>query len=115
MRGGRRAKDRNELLARRLRKLRSLQGETVQPGDGGHALKREVDLGRTRNDGRRGGLVFQRDSAIAAEAPDPARCGPRIYQVGAAGDDPFGGGGAAGKTLDRTLEGGDRQDTLYTG
>jgi excinuclease ABC subunit A len=54
VRGRWRAQDRDALPARRLRHLRRLQGQALQPRDAGSAVQGQVDLRRARHDHRRG-------------------------------------------------------------
>ncbi len=56
--GRRRHQDRDALPARRLRHLRRLQGQALQPRDPGGAVQGQVDRRRARHDGRGGAGVF---------------------------------------------------------
>src|ERR1051326_8653251 len=115
MRRRRCTEDRNELPARRLRALRSVQGETVQPRDAGNSLQGKVDRRCARHDGRGGGGILQRDTAASAEAPDALRGGARLYPVGTTGDDDLRRRGAAREAFDRTFQSRDGENILYTG
>ena len=57
--GRRRHQDRDALPARRLRPVRRLQGQALQPRDAGDPLPRQVDRRRAGDDGRRGRRVLQ--------------------------------------------------------
>jgi excinuclease ABC subunit A len=62
--GRRRHQDRDALPARRLRHLRRLQGQALQPRDARGAFKRQVDRRRARHDGRGGAASSSRPAAI---------------------------------------------------
>ena len=66
--GRRRHQDRDALPARRLRHLRCLQGQALQPRDAGGHLQGQVDRRRARHDGRGGGGVLQGGAARARDA-----------------------------------------------
>ncbi len=68
--------DRDALSARRLRHLRRLQGQALQPRDAGGDVQGEVDRRRARHDG--GG----RRSSCSRPCPRSARCWRRCARVG---------------------------------
>jgi energy-coupling factor transporter ATP-binding protein EcfA2 len=93
--GRRRDQDRDALPARRLRHLRRLQGQALQPRDPGSEVQGQVDRRRARHD-RRGGADF-----FKAVPPDPRQDGdaqarrPRLRQGRPAGHHAVGRRGPA--------------------
>src|SRR5207253_64577 len=75
----RRDQDRDALPARRLRHLRRLQGQALQPRDARGAVQGQVDRRRARHDGRGGTRLLQGGAARAqrARAASPRR--PRLH------------------------------------
>ncbi len=68
--GRRRHQDRDALPARRLRHLRRLQGQALQPRDAGGHLPRQVHRRRARHDGRGRRRVLQGRAADPRQAGD---------------------------------------------
>ena len=95
--GRRRHQDRDALPARRLRPVRRLQGQALQPRDAGDHLQGQVDRRRARHDGRRGLRVLQGRAGDPRQAADPAAGRARLHPYRPAGDDAVGRRGAAGQ------------------
>ena len=93
--GRRRHQDRDALPARRLRHLRCLQGQALQPRDAGGPLPRQVDRRRAGHDGRRRRRVLQGRAGDPRQAGDAAAGGARLHPDRPAGDDPVGRRSAA--------------------
>ena len=70
--GRRRHQDRDALPARRLRHLRRLQGQALQPRDARRHLQGQVDRRRARHDGRRGRGLLQGGAAHPQHPGDAA-------------------------------------------
>ena len=85
--GRRRHQDRDALPARRLRHLRRLQGQALQPRDAGGAVQGQVDRRRARHDGRGGAGVLQGGAARARHPGAAAPRRPRLHPRRPAGDD----------------------------
>ena len=111
--GRRRHQDRDALPARRLRHLRHLQGQTLQPRDARSAVQGQVDCRRARHDGRGGGGILQGGAARARDLQDPAPRRPRLYPCRPAGDDAFGRRSAARKTRQGALQARDGPHALH--
>ena len=71
--------DRDALPARRLRPLRAVPRQALQPRDAGGPLQGQVDRRRAGDVGRRGGRVLRRHPQDRAPAADPARRRPRLH------------------------------------
>ena len=93
--GRRRHQDRDALPARRLRHLRRLQGQALQPRDARGAVQGQVDRRRARHDGRGGAGVLQGGAARARHAGAAAPRRPRLHPRRPAGHDAVGRRGAA--------------------
>ena len=93
--GRRRDQDRDALPARRLRHLRRLQGQALQPRDPGGHLQGQVDRRRARHDGRGGGRLLQGGAARARHADDLAPGRPRLRPCRPAGHHALGRRGPA--------------------
>ena len=93
--GRRRHQDRDALPARRLRHLRRLQGQALQPRDARGAVQGQVDRRRARHDGRGGAGVLQGGAAGARDAGAAAPGRPRLHPCRPAGDDAVRRRGAA--------------------
>ena len=93
--GRRRHQDRDALPARRLRHLRRLQGQALQPRDAGGAVQGQVDRRRARHDGRGGAGVLQGGAARARRAGAAAPRRPRLHPCRPAGHHAVGRRGAA--------------------
>ena len=85
--GRRRHQDRDALFARRLRHLRRLQGQALQPRDAGRAVQGQIHRRRARHDGRGGAGILQGGAAGARTANAPAPRRPRLHPCRPAGDD----------------------------
>ena len=105
--------DRDALPAGRLRPLRGLRRQALQPRDPHGALRRP-DHPRGAGDERRGGRRGLRGGAAhPPPAPHPARRRAGLRAPGPAGDDPLGRRGPARQARDRALQGGDRPHPLH--
>ena len=83
--GRRRHQDRDALSARRLRHLRRLQGQALQPRDAGGAVQGQVDRRRARHDGRGSRRILQGGAAGARNLQDAAPRRPRLHPCRPAG------------------------------
>ncbi len=111
---GRRAdQDRDALPARRLRPLRAVPGQALQPRDARGPVQGQVDRRRARDAGRGGGRLLRQDPEDPPAAEDAARRRPRLHPPRPAGHDAVGRRGAAGQARDRALEGRDGGDALH--
>ena len=105
LRGRRDDPHRDALPARRVRAVRGLQGQALQPRDARHPLQGRVHRRRARDVGRGGARVL-RQGAEAPPAPaDAARRRARLRQARPARDDALGRRGAARQARGRALEG----------
>ena len=97
--GRRRHQDRDALPAGRLRHLRDLQGQALQPRDPGSSLQGQEHRRRARHDGggRRG--VLRRGAGDPREDDHADAGGLGLRQGRPAGDDALGRRGAAGEAL----------------
>src|SRR5579872_7450474 len=112
---GRRAdQDRDALPARRLRHLRRLQGQALQPRDPGDPVQGQVDLRRPRHDGRRGGGVFQGGAGAAREDGDAEARWPGLHPGGPALDDHLRRRGAAGEAVEGAVAPGHGAHPLHS-
>ena len=93
--GRRRHQDRDALSARRLRHLRRLQGQALQPRNAGSAVQGQIHRRRARHDGRGGAGILQGGAAGARRAGAAAPRRPRLHPRRPAGDDAVGRRGAA--------------------
>ena len=82
-----RHQDRDALSARRLRHLRRLQGQALQPRDAGGAVQGQVDRRRARHDGRGSRRILQGGAARARDLQDAAPGRPGLHPCRPAGDD----------------------------
>ena len=111
---GRRAdQDRDALPARRVRRVRDVQGRALQPGDARGAVQGQDDRRRARHVGRGGAAVLREDPEDPPPAADAARRRPRLHQARPAGDDALGRRGAAREARVRAVEGRDREDAVH--
>ena len=85
--GRRRHQDRDALSARRLRHLRCLQGQALQPRNAGSAVQGQIHRRRARHDGRGGAGLLQSRAAGARRAHAAAPGRPRLHPCRPAGDD----------------------------
>ena len=112
--GRRRHQDRNALSARRLRHLRRLQGQALQPRDARSSVQGQVDRRRARHDGRGGAGVLQGRAAGARRAGAAASRRPRLHPCRPAGDDAVGRRGAAGQARQGIVEARDGPHALHS-
>src|SRR2546428_1308860 len=83
---GRRAReDRDALPARRLRDVRRLQGQALQPRDAGRPVQGQVHRRGPRHDRTGGARVLRRGARDQIEAPDARRRWPRLHPARASG------------------------------
>ena len=97
LRGRRADQDRDALPAGRLRALRAVPRQALQPRDARHPLQGQDDRGRARDVGRGGARVLQEHPEDQAPAADAARRRARLPPAGPAGDPALGRRGAAGE------------------
>ena len=95
VRGRRDDPHRDALPARRVRAVRGLQGQALQPRDARHPLQGRVDRGRARDVGRGGARVLRQGAQAPPAAADAARRRARLRQARPARDDALGRRGAA--------------------
>ena len=108
LQGRRPDQDRDALPARRLRAVRDVQGQALQPRDARGAVQGQDDRRRARDVGRRGASVLREDPEDPPAAADAARRRARLHDARPAGDDAVGRRGAAREARRRAVEGGDR-------
>ncbi len=111
--GRRRDQDRDALSARRLRAVRGLQGQALQPRDAGGAVPRQVDRRRARHDGRGRRRVLQGGALDPRQAADAGAGRPRLHPPGPAGDDALRRRGAAGEAGQGAVAPRHRADRLH--
>ena len=80
--GRRRHQDRDALPARRLRHLRRLQGQALQPRDAGSEVQGQVDRRRARHDGRGSRRILQGRAARPRKLETLHRVGLGYIHVG---------------------------------
>ena len=112
LQGRRHPQDRDAVPARRLRPVRGLRRQAVQPRGPRDPFQGQVDLGRPGDDHRRGPRVLQRGPEHQEQAADPVRRRARLRPPRPAGDDAVGRRGTAGQAVDRAVAPGDRPDPL---
>ena len=78
LQGRRDPEDRDAVPAGRLRDVRGLQGQALQPRGARDPLQGPLDLRRPRDDDRRGGRVLRGRPERPGQAPDPLRRRPRL-------------------------------------
>ncbi|CAA9295630.1 MAG: Excinuclease ABC subunit A, partial [uncultured Gemmatimonadaceae bacterium] len=98
--GRRPREDRDALPPRRVRAVRRVQGEAVQPRDARGALPRAERRGGARPHRRGRAGLLREPAAHRAEAADAQRRGPRLHPPGAERDHALGRGGAAHQARD---------------
>ena len=109
--GRRRRQDRDALPARRLRHLRRLQGQALQPRNARSALQGQVDRRRARHDGRRSPRLLRRGARHPRQDGNPRARRPGLREGRPAGDDAVGrrspareaGEGASKRATGRTM------------
>ncbi len=87
--------DRDALPARRLRAVRAVPRQALQPGDAGHPLQGQDDRRRARDADRGGGRVLRPHPEDQAAPADAARRRARLHAPRPAGHDALGRRGAA--------------------
>ena len=90
-----RSRSRSALPARRLRPVRDVSREAVQPRDARGAIQGKVDLGRPRDVGRGGARLLREDPEDPPASAGAPRRRARPRQARPACDDALGRGGAA--------------------
>ena len=108
LQGRRHPQDRDAVPARRLRPVRGLQGQALQPRGARDPLQGQVDRRRPRDDDRRGARLLLGGAEHPDQAPDAQRCRARLRPPRPAGDDAVRRRGPAGQALDRAVAAGDR-------
>ena len=113
---GRRAdQDRDALPAGRVRHLRRLRRQAVQPRDAGGHLPRQVDRRRARHDRGPGGRLLRIGPAGQEQAGGPAAGGAGLHPHRPAGDHALGRRGAAGQARQGAQPACHRPDRLHPG
>ena len=112
LQGRRDPQDRDAVPARRLRPVRGLQRQALQPRGARDPLQGQVDRRRPRDDDRRGARLLLGGAQRPRQAPDAVRRRPRLRPPRPAGDDAVGRRGAARQALDRAVAAGDRPDAV---
>ena len=108
VRGRRDDPHRDALPAGRVRAVRGLQGQALQPRDARHPLQGRVDRGRARDVGRGGARVLRQGAQAPPAAADAARRRARLRQARPALDDALGRRGTAHQARGRALQGRNR-------
>ncbi len=111
--GRRRHQDRDALPAGRLRHLRRLQGQALQPRDARGHVQGQVDRRRARHDGRGSRRVLQGGAARARHAADPAPRRPRLHPCRPAGHHAVGRRGAARQARQGAVQARHRPHALH--
>ena len=111
--GRRRHQDRDALPAGRLRHLRRLQGQALQPRNPRRAVQGQVDRRRARHDGRGGARLLQGGAAGARAAGAAAPGRPRLHPCRPAGDDAVRRRGPARQARQGTLQARHRPHALH--
>ena len=105
--------DRDALPARRLRAVRAVPRQALQPRDARHPLQGQDDRRRARDADRGGARVLRPHPEDPPPAADAARRRARLHAAGPAGDDAVGRRGAARQAGVRALQGRDGADALH--
>ena len=100
--------DRDALPARRLRAVRAVPRQALQPRDARHPLQGQDDRRRARHVDRGGARVLRPHPEDQAPHPGAARRRARLHAPRPAGDDALGRRGAAGQAGLRAEQGRDR-------
>ena len=95
--------DRDALPARRLRAVRAVPRQALQPRDAGHPLQGQDDRRRARDADRGGGRVLRPHPEDQAPPADAARRRARLHAARPAGDDAVGRRGAARQARHRAV------------
>ncbi|MGY3421102.1 excinuclease ABC subunit A [Bradyrhizobium sp. F1.13.4] len=113
--GRRRHQDRDALSARRLRHLRRLQGQALQPRDLGSPVQGQEHRRRTRHDRRGSRRVLQGGPTRARDVPDAASRRPRLHPCRPAGHDAVRRRSPARQTGKRAVQARHRPHPLHPG
>ncbi len=105
--------DRDALPARRVRPVRAVPRQALQPRDARHPLQGQDDLRRARDAGRGGRRVLRQHPEDPPPAGDAQRRRARLHPPRPAGDDAVGRRGAARQARHRAEQGGDRPHPLH--
>ncbi len=113
--GRRRDQDRDALSAGRLRHLRRLQGQALQPRDARGAVQGQIDRRRARHDRRGGAGILQGGAAGARHSRAVAPRRPRLHPCRPAGDHAVRRRGATRKTRQGIIQARHRPHALHFG
>ena len=113
--GRRRHQDRDALSAGRLRHLRRLQGQALQPRNAGSAVQGQIHRRRARHDGRGGAGILQGGAAGARRAHAAAPRRPRLHPCRPAGDHALRRRSAARQTRQGIIQARHRPHALHFG
>ncbi len=113
LQGRRPDQDRDALPARRLRSLRAVPRQALQPRDAGGPLQGQEHRRRAGDVGRGGGRVLRERAEDRPPAAHPARRRARLHPPRPAGDDALRRRGAAGQAGDRAVQGRHRRNPLH--
>ena len=105
--------DRDALPARRLRALRAVPRQALQPRDARGPLQGQEHRRRARDVGRGGGRVLRERAEDRPPPAHPARRRPRLHPPRPAGDDALRRRGAADQARDRALQSRHRRHPLH--
>ena len=105
--------DRDALPAGRLRAVRAVPRQALQPRDARHPLQGQDDRRRARDADRGGARVLRAHPEDPAPAADAARRRARLHAARPAGDDAVGRRGAARQAGVRAGQGGHRADAVH--
>ena len=102
--GRRRDQGRDALPAGRVRAVRCLPRQALQPRDARSAVQGQEHHRSAGPDGGRRARVLQAGAGHRAQAADAARRGPRLHQAGPERDHAVGRRGAAGQAVARAVQ-----------
>ena len=105
--------DRDALPARRLRAVRAVPRQALQPRDARRALQGQDDRRRARHARRGGGRVLPAHPEDPPAPRDAERGRPRLHPPRPARDDAVGRRGAAREARDGAVEGRDGPDAVH--
>ena len=94
---------RDALPAGRLRALRCLQGQALQPRDAGNQLQGPQHPRRARHDGRGRAEAVRAGAVDRAQARNAGRCGPELHQARPVRDHAVGRRSAAREAVEGTV------------
>ena len=113
--GRRRHQDRDALFARRLRHLRRLQGQALQPRDARSPVQGQEHRRRARHDGRGSRRILQGGAARPRNLQNPAPRRPRLHPCRPAGHDPLRRRSPARQARKGTVKARDGPHALHPG